>query len=111
MALIETRVEDGVATLTISHPPLNVLTRALMAELREALAALATDPTLRALGLFAAGRDFSAGADVREHLPPDYRGLIPEMALTLTAMVDFPLPVLAAVRGRCLGGGLELVLT
>src|SRR5262249_1279582 len=111
MALIESRVEDGVAALTISHPPLNVLTRALLSELRETLAALAADPTLRVLGLFAAGRDFSAGADVREHLPPDYRDLIPEMALALAAVVDFPLPVVAAVRGRCLGGGLELVLT
>src|SRR5690242_19095508 len=77
MSLLETRVEDGVATVTITNPPLNILTRAVMAELRGTLSRLAADPELRAVCLTAAGRDFSAGADVREHLPPEYRDLIP----------------------------------
>ncbi len=105
---IRTEVADGVATLTLDSPPLNILTRAMLAELRAALATLAADPGLRALVVRAAGRHFSAGADVGEHLPPGHRELIPEFLDTIEALAAFPLPVIAAVRGRCLGGGFEL---
>ncbi|HXV90597.1 MAG TPA: enoyl-CoA hydratase/isomerase family protein [Gemmatimonadales bacterium] len=105
-----TRTTDGgVARLHMSWPPLNILTRAALAELRAAVAAAATDATLRVLLLTAEGRHFSAGADVREHLPPDHEALIPEFLDTIAAIARFPVPVVAAVRGRCLGGGFEVV--
>jgi len=110
MSLIGTETSDGVATLTLRHPPLNILTRAMLGDLRAALASLARIPDLRALCVTAEGRHFSAGADVGEHLPPVYRELIPEVAETMERLADFPLPVVAAVRGRCLGGGFELAL-
>jgi len=106
--LVKSVVEGGVATVTIDHPPLNVLTRALGGELRAALEALATADDLRVLVLAAAGKHFSAGADVGEHLPPEFRALIPEFIETIEAVLSFPVPVIAAVRGRCLGGGFEL---
>jgi len=105
-----TRTTDGgVARLHLSWPPLNILTRAALGELRAALAAAAADTTLRALLLTADGRHFSAGADVQEHLPPDHDALIPEFLDTVRAIAAFPVPVVAAVRGRCLGGGFEVV--
>ena len=105
-----TRTTDGgVARLHLSWPPLNILTRAALGELRAALAAAAADATLRVLLLTAEGRHFSAGADVREHLPPDHEALIPEFLDTVAAIAEFPVPVIAAVRGRCLGGGFEVV--
>lgn len=105
-----TRTTDGgVARLHLSWPPLNILTRAALGELRAALAAAAADATLRVLMLTAEGRHFSAGADVREHLPPDHEALIPEFLDTVAAVAEFPVPVIAAVRGRCLGGGFEVV--
>lgn len=107
MALNRT-VEDGVATLVLDHPPLNILTRAVLGELRATFAELAGVADLRAVVLAAAGKHFSAGADVGEHLPPEYAELIPEFADTIEAIAAFPLPVIAAVRGRCLGGGFEL---
>jgi cyclohexa-1,5-dienecarbonyl-CoA hydratase len=107
--MIRERVEGGIATLTLDHPPLNVLTRALLADLREAFSGLAGRSDLRAVVLTAEGRHFSAGADVAEHLPPTYRVLIPEFVETIERVLTFPLPVFAAVRGRCLGGGFELV--
>jgi cyclohexa-1,5-dienecarbonyl-CoA hydratase len=107
--MIRERIEGGVATLTLDHPPLNVLTQALLGELREALRRLAKQSDLRAVVLAAAGRHFSAGADVAEHLPPTFRTLIPEFVETIERVFTFPLPVFAAVRGRCLGGGFELV--
>lgn len=107
---LKTGIDGGVATLTLDRPPLNVLTRAMMEELRRALAGLAADPTLRALVIAAEGKHFSAGADVGEHLPPTFREMIPEFVASLEALAGFPLPVIAAVRGRCLGGGFELAL-
>jgi cyclohexa-1,5-dienecarbonyl-CoA hydratase len=103
-------IEDGIATLTLDHPPLNILTRAVLAGLRESLATLEADHSLRVVRLVTTGRHFSAGADVGEHLPPQYAELIPEFCDTLEALVRFPLPVIAAVRGRCLGGGFELAM-
>lgn len=106
----KTHVEQGVATLTLDAPPLNILTRAVLAELRTTLAALEATPELRAVRLVAAGKHFSAGADVGEHLPPQYEELIPEFCDTIERLARFPLPVIAAVRGRCLGGGFELAM-
>ncbi len=100
--------EEGVGRLTLDHPPLNILTRAVLAELRAGLARATDLPSLRVLLLSARGRHFSAGADVEEHLPPEHSRLIPEFVATIREVVEFPLPVIAAVQGRCLGGGFEL---
>jgi cyclohexa-1,5-dienecarbonyl-CoA hydratase len=106
---VSTTIVDGIARVTLSHPPLNILTRELLAELRGALNALAADATLRVVVLGAEGKHFSAGADVGEHLPPAWKGMVPEFLETIVALRAFPLPLIAAVRGRCLGGGFELV--
>lgn len=100
---------DGLAQLTLHHPPVNVLTRTVLADVRAHVAELAADERLRVLVLRAEGKHFSAGADVGEHLPPTFGEMIPEFTATIRALWEFPLPVIAAVRGRCLGGGFELV--
>lgn len=101
--------DERVGRLTLNDPPLNILSRALMGRIRTALASLAAEESLGALLLSAAGPNFSAGADVKEHLPPEHRELIPEFIETIETLVAFPVPVIAAVQGRCLGGGFELV--
>ena len=106
---IRTSVEGGVATVTLTRPPVNVLTLAVLRELDGSLERLADVNDLRALVLAAEGKHFSAGADVGEHLAPAYRELIPAFLHALETVASFPVPVIAAVRGRCLGGGFELV--
>jgi cyclohexa-1,5-dienecarbonyl-CoA hydratase len=106
---ITTTLDHGIGHLVLDLPPLNILTRAALAELRSALAHCAAEPTLRVLVLGATGKHFSAGADVGEHLPPQHLTLIPEFLETIDVLDAFPLPVIAAVRGKCLGGGFELV--
>jgi cyclohexa-1,5-dienecarbonyl-CoA hydratase len=101
-------VNDGIARVTLDHPPANILTKAILGELRSAMAAVADEPAVGVLLLAAEGKHFSAGADVREHLPPTFRQLIPQFIETIRLLWEFPLPVVAAVRGRCLGGGFEL---
>jgi len=107
---IHVSCEDGCATIILDSPPLNILTRARLSELRVALMTLAQQQRLRVLVLSARGKHFSAGADVAEHLPPEWETLIPEFIETCSTLARFPLPVIAAVHGRCLGGALELVL-
>ena len=106
---VATTIENGIARVTIDHPPLNILTRELAGELRATFRSLAADQTLRVMVLDAAGKHFSAGADVGEHLPPAWKAMVPEFLDTIAALWAFPVPIVAAVRGRCLGGGFELV--
>jgi cyclohexa-1,5-dienecarbonyl-CoA hydratase len=107
---IQTSVENGIGRLVLSQPPLNILTRDLLAGVRQELGRLAAEPSLRVLLVSAEGKHFSAGADVGEHLPPTYEEMIPEFVDTIGAIDAFPLPVVAAVQGRCLGGGFELAM-
>jgi cyclohexa-1,5-dienecarbonyl-CoA hydratase len=105
---VKTSFEDGIGRLVLDNPPVNILTRAVMAEMREGLEGLLAEESLRVVVLLAEGKHFSAGADVGEHMPPDYEAMIPEFIETIKAVYRFPLPVIAAVRGRCLGGGFEV---
>jgi cyclohexa-1,5-dienecarbonyl-CoA hydratase len=109
MTSVQCTVEAGVARLTLDAPPLNIMTRAVLGEIAVALGDLKRERGVRVLLLAAAGKHFSAGADVGEHLPPHHASLIPEFCYTVNALADFPQPVIAAVQGRCLGGGFELV--
>lgn len=106
---VSAKVDGGIARVVLDHPPLNILTRELMGDLRARLGELAAEASLRVVVLGAEGRHFSAGASVEEHLPPAYEAMIPEFVDTVRAVHDFPLPVVAAVRGRCLGGAFEVV--
>lgn len=103
-----TPTANGVGQVVLDAPPLNILTRRVLAGLRTELARLQAEPALRVLVLSATGKHFSAGADVGEHLPPEYGELIPEFLETVAALATFPLPTIARVQGRCLGAGFEL---
>lgn len=107
---VRTVVDDGVGRVVINHPPVNILTRDVLRHMRDEFDQLAALPSLRVLVVSAEGKHFSAGASVNEHLPPQHEDLIPEFMETVSKLDGFPLPVIAAVQGRCLGGGFELVL-
>ena len=109
MSVRSTVTDDGIGTILFSHPPLNILTQAVLAELREGLARVSADRSLRVLLLAAEGDHFSAGADIGEHLPPRYQEMIPEFIETIRMVAEFPAPVIAVARGRCLGAGFEIV--
>lgn len=107
---VQVTTHDGIAHVILNDPPLNILTCKLLADLREVLAGLAADHSLRVLLVSALGDHFSAGASVAEHLPSKIDAMIPAFMETIRAVDGFPVPVVFAVHGRCLGGGLELVL-
>jgi cyclohexa-1,5-dienecarbonyl-CoA hydratase len=106
---LKVTIADGIATLTLSNPPVNILTRAVLGELRARVEELTSKRDVRVLLLGAEGKHFSAGADVGEHQAPTYQDLIPEFVETIRVLWECPTPIVAAVRGRCLGGGFEIV--
>ena len=88
----------------------NVLTRALMRELKATLDEHAKDRELKLVVLEGAGKHFSFGASVEEHRADQAQGMLSEFHSLIRNVVRFPVPVAAAVRGRCLGGAFELAL-
>jgi cyclohexa-1,5-dienecarbonyl-CoA hydratase len=102
--------ENGVATVWLEHPPLNVLDLALLTALRDELERLAAVPP-RALVLRAAGeRAFSAGVDVADHEPQKVPRMLEVFHAVLRKLWSFPAPVIALVHATALGGGAELAL-
>jgi cyclohexa-1,5-dienecarbonyl-CoA hydratase len=86
----------------------NVLDAAVMEALARVFHDAAAARPLKAIVLEGQGAHFSFGASVPEHLPPQVGTMLNRFHSMLLAMLDCAVPVLAAVRGHCLGGGLEL---
>lgn len=106
---VRVATERGVATVTLDRPPLNVLTTGMLGELEQALRELQNDDELRLIVIRGAGRAFSAGVDVGEHLGPSLTPLLDAFARVATALIDCEIPTLAVVHGAALGGGCEIV--
>ena len=107
------REKDGrLLRIRLSRPKANVLDAAMIAALDEAFAMAAHpragEPALRGVLLDAEGPHFSFGASVEEHLPAKAPAMLRGFHALLLRMLGCHVPVLVAIRGQCLGGGLEL---
>ena len=98
-----------IARLTLAAPKPNILDREMMEELETALDRFGGDP-LKAIVLSSDGPAFSYGASVQEHLPGQIEITLRSLHRLLRKMILAPAPLIAAVKGQCLGGGFELVL-
>jgi 2-(1,2-epoxy-1,2-dihydrophenyl)acetyl-CoA isomerase len=109
---------DGIATLTLNRPDsLNSLDVALKVALRETLAGLAGDASVRAIVLTGAGRAFCVGQDLRQHVETLEAGGTDPLATVrehynpvATLLGEMPKPVVAAVRGMAAGAGASLAM-
>jgi enoyl-CoA hydratase len=113
---IRCTVSDGVATIVLDNPPLNVVTRPLTLALGAALDALERDDTVRVVVVTGAGeRAFCAGSDITEFahdLAPGeiISGKLGRQNEIFSQLDDFPKPTIAAISGLAFGGGLEIAV-
>jgi enoyl-CoA hydratase len=109
-------IRDGVATVTLNNPPLNLVTLELTRMLSQTLDDLARDDSVRVLVLTGAGdRAFCAGSNISEFPSMMKAGQVVPIKLakeneTYSKVDDFPKPTIAAVSGLAFGGGLELAV-
>jgi len=110
LVLLERR-DDGVAVLRLNRPPLNPLSRALLAQLTALATDVAGDPTVKAVVLVGSDRALAAGADIDEFGGPDEARIVAAgFRAAGDALGAIPRPVIAAIAGYALGGGLEIAL-
>lgn len=107
MNKLQTKIRDGVLVMEITNPPVNALSQPVRAALLAAVEQLAATPGLHGGILLGAGSNFVAGADIKEFGKPPMEPLLPDV---LAAIEACPKPVVAALHGATLGGGLELAL-
>ena len=96
--------------LRLSQPKANLIDATMIAALHAALVAHRTRSGLRSVLLDAEGPHFSFGASVEEHLPERCAMMLASLHALIVAMLEYPAPILVAVHGQCLGGGLEVAL-
>lgn len=111
--LVSLHEADGVATIRLDRPPMNAINVRMQTELRDAAGRVSTKPEIRALVIYGGDKTFAAGADVKEMAERDYPGMAivtQAMHASFGAVATIPKPVVAAVTGYALGGGLELAL-
>jgi cyclohexa-1,5-dienecarbonyl-CoA hydratase len=103
--------QDGaLLRLRLARPKANIVDAAMIAALSGAFVAYRGHPGLRGVLLDAEGPNFSFGASVEEHLPAQCAQMLASLHALVLLMIEFPAPILVAVRGQCLGGGLEVAL-
>ncbi len=107
-------IADRIGRITLNNPPANVLTRSVLEQLDRMLGELEADKRVAALVLTGEGRLFCAGADIKElaqvnsaHAGSDLAG---RGQALLNRIERFDKPIIAAINGSCLGGGLELAM-
>jgi enoyl-CoA hydratase/carnithine racemase len=113
-SMLSCNIDGAVATLLINHPPANTLTPELLVELSATFEQAAKDDAVKVVVLTGAGRFFIAGADIRVLAAIASSKEGEAIALQGQAILDqiegFGKPVIAAINGICLGGGLELAM-
>jgi len=105
--MIENHIRDGVLEIVISNPPVNTLGSAVRQGIAKAIADSQSDPRITALVIRGSGKLFSAGADITEFGQTPIEPMLPDLIDAIEASSK---PVVAAIHGMALGGGLEVAL-
>ncbi|WP_226583556.1 enoyl-CoA hydratase [Halobacillus litoralis] len=114
MSTLSVVVKEQVAEITIQSPPANALSSTILNDLSDELDRIEGDASIKAILLKGEGRFFSAGADIKEFTvlqgADDYKQLASKGQELFSRIENFHIPVVAAIHGAALGGGLELAM-
>ncbi|WP_110927156.1 enoyl-CoA hydratase [Bacillus massiliglaciei] len=114
MEFLKISIEDYVAVITIERPPANALSSGMILELSEAFDEIRGNEQVRSVLIHGEGRFFSAGADIKEFTSVESGAVFSELARrgqrVFEKIETFEKPVIAAIHGAALGGGLELAM-
>jgi enoyl-CoA hydratase len=114
MSLLSIKKEDYIAYITLNSPPANALSSSLLKEISAALDELEGQADIKAIIVHGEGRFFSAGADIKEFTTIENGRQFAELASlgqrVFDRMEKFSTPIIAAIHGAALGGGLELAM-
>jgi len=101
--------DGSLLRLRLARPKANLVDAAMISALDNALGEHISNPDISCVLLDAEGPHFSFGASVEEHLPEQCADMLSSLHGLIIRMLEYPVPILAAVQGQCLGGGLEVV--
>jgi cyclohexa-1,5-dienecarbonyl-CoA hydratase len=107
---IRTELADGVGTIRLNRPPVNILNIEMMEEINQVLRGFKKEEGLKVLLFRAEGKAFSAGVDVGEHMGDMVKRMIETFHGMFRLMDELQAPSIAVVNGSALGGGCELAL-
>ncbi len=113
MKHVDVNVEERIGYVTINHPPANALNRATLEELERAIERIESDPEIKVAVITGEGKFFVAGADIKEFLEVSREegDRLARFGQSVFNRIEkLSKPVIAAINGACLGGGLELAL-
>jgi 3-hydroxyacyl-CoA dehydrogenase/enoyl-CoA hydratase/carnithine racemase len=111
---LQIQLQDGVAVFTMDNPPVNQLSQHFVLELAEGFSGAFTDEEIKAIVLTGSGKNFIAGADITQIKDVKTKdALLPKLKENnqfINSIETGPKPVIAAINGNCLGGGLEIAM-
>ena len=110
---VRVETDEAIATIKLGRPPMNALNAQVQAEIAAAADEVSADPAVRAVVLYGGPKVFAAGADIKEMSDLSYAEMAADsqrLQASFTAVAKIPKPVVAAITGYALGGGLELAL-
>jgi enoyl-CoA hydratase/carnithine racemase len=110
---VQVEVDGAIATIRLARPPMNALNAQVQAEIAAAAAQVSGDHAVRAVIIYGGEKVFAAGADIKEMASLSYADMAADsrrLQDSFTAVARIGKPVVAAITGYALGGGLELAL-
>ena len=111
---VKVELKNGIAALTLNNPPVNQLSEAFVQDIVEALSEAFSADEVKAVILTGSGKNFIAGADITELKGVTDKDHVFSQIMDnyrfVNAIEDAPKPVIAAINGHCLGGGLEIAM-